>query len=88
MRDVSMKDAMPRKRYEDQTPAIAQKNPVKTNETYGDPWCIIRKSNSMADVLKYEGNVWQPNLRSQQIVMVVLQLRISIVIPSENQKEK
>jgi len=35
----------------------------------------------MADILERESHLWQPNLGSQQIVVVVLQLRICIMVP-------
>ena len=35
----------------------------------------------MTDVLENERNIWQPNLRSQKVVMIILQFLVSVMIP-------
>jgi len=36
----------------------------------------------VTDVLKDEGDLWQPDFRTQEIIMIVLELGICEVIPS------
>jgi hypothetical protein len=44
---------------------------------------ISPKKVLVADILKNEGNLLQPGLSSEQIVMVILQFCIGEVIPSK-----
>lgn len=38
----------------------------------------------MADVLEDKRNIWEPNLGTQQVIMIILKLRVCEVIPSSN----
>lgn len=44
---------------------------------------IVRERCLMTDILEHKGNLRQPNLCTEQIVMVVLEFAIREVIPPE-----